>query len=143
MGPRAQIDVASGDVRRERRPLLGEYENREDGLVNNTGWAKFISREIAKAGLSEREFAELVGVAPTTVHNWATNGWTPVVDSLFKISEVLNVPLSTLLHAAGLPTTWYEAHMMPVRIVAKAAAGAKLTTAQAEHVAAFNKTLAD
>ena len=75
------------------------------------------------------------------VRNWTVNGYTPNVDSLLKIGEVLNVPPSTPFKKSGFPTWWASASHQPVRIVAKAAHQAKLTAEQADKVAAYIEEL--
>ena len=43
-------------------------------------------------GLSKKDFAELLGVTPTTVYLWERGQRTPPYDRLCRIAEVLEVP---------------------------------------------------
>ena len=44
-----------------------------------------------------KDLAEKLGVAPTTVSNWATNKAQPSIETLFEIADFLDVDVRTLL----------------------------------------------
>ena len=61
---------------------------------------KNISKNIAKyresAGMSQKEFAKRLGVAPSRVSNWETYANCPTIDILFEVCEVLGVSINDI-----------------------------------------------
>lgn len=51
----------------------------------------------AKKGLSQDEFAKVMGVSRQTVTNWERKEQLPDVNKIFLISKTLDVPMSELL----------------------------------------------
>jgi transcriptional regulator with XRE-family HTH domain len=72
-----------------------------------------------QVNLSQKDFAELLGVGQSAVAQWETNRVTPLHHNLTEIAKILGVSLSSLFHASneeGAPrfieaveVTWQEA----------------------------------
>ena len=52
---------------------------------------------LAEKKKQNKELAERLNVAPTTVSNWATNKSQPSIETLFEIAEFLEIDVRTLL----------------------------------------------
>lgn len=50
-----------------------------------------------KAGLTQNELAEKLGISPTGVGQWETGRRTPKIESIKKIASVLEIPFETLI----------------------------------------------
>ena len=57
----------------------------------------FIKEAREKAGLSQKELAELIGVAPNTMHGYESGKHDPKSDLLKKISAACHVSIDFLL----------------------------------------------
>ena len=61
---------------------------------------KNISKNITKyreqAGMSQKELAKRLGVAPSRVSNWETYANCPTIDILFEVCNVLNVSINDI-----------------------------------------------
>ena len=49
----------------------------------------FIKEAREKAGLSQKELAELIGVAPNTMHGYESGKHDPKADILYRVFDVL------------------------------------------------------
>lgn len=58
---------------------------------------------IKKAGLTGREFAELMGVSTNTVSDWNLRKATPKLDAFAQACAILDVPAPILLLVFGIP----------------------------------------
>lgn len=56
-----------------------------------------IKAVLAEKKKQNKDLAERLNVAPTTVSNWATNKSQPSIETLFKIAEYLQVDVRVLL----------------------------------------------
>lgn len=56
-----------------------------------------IKAVLAEKKKHNKELAERLNVAPTTVSNWATNKSQPSIETLFEIADYLQVDVRTLL----------------------------------------------
>lgn len=52
---------------------------------------------LAEKGEKNKELAEHLGIANSTVSRWATNDAQPSIETLFKIADFLKVDVRTLL----------------------------------------------
>lgn len=48
-------------------------------------------------GYSRAAFAELIGVTHSAVYNWEVRGRSPRAESIFKICQAMDLPLSVFL----------------------------------------------
>ena len=69
-------------------------------MINDDTIKKTICRNIAKyrkvAGLSQKEFAQKLGAAPSRVSSWETGANSTDIDTLFQICEILNVSINDM-----------------------------------------------
>mgnify|MGYP005811937319 CR=1 FL=1 len=56
-----------------------------------------IKAVLAEKKKQNKELAERLNVAPTTVSNWATNKSQPSIETLFEIADYLQVDVRILL----------------------------------------------
>lgn len=56
-----------------------------------------IKAVLAETGVSNRELADKIGVAPETVSRWCTNDTQPSIETLFEVAKVLDVDARELL----------------------------------------------
>ena len=56
-----------------------------------------IRAERKKAGLTQRELGERLGISPVGIAQWENGLRTPKIETLQKISDALNVPISKLM----------------------------------------------
>ncbi|HEX9503816.1 MAG TPA: helix-turn-helix transcriptional regulator [Patescibacteria group bacterium] len=61
-----------------------------------------IKAVLAEKGVTNKELAEALGIAPQTVSRWCTNDMQPSVEKLFAISKYLKIDVRELL----IPTKW-------------------------------------
>lgn len=54
-----------------------------------------------QAGMSQEKAAELVGVSRQAVTKWESGQTAPSTENLFRLAEVLNVPVERLLEQEG------------------------------------------
>lgn len=62
-----------------------------------------INEVLAEKGLTQKEFAKLVGVEQQTVSVWCSNKGQPTVERLFEIAAALNVAVADLIENATTP----------------------------------------
>ena len=55
------------------------------------------------AGLTQKQFADKLGVDRTTVVNWEKGRYIPNLNHLRKISEITNIPIDYILLPNPLP----------------------------------------
>ncbi len=69
-------------------------------MINDDTIKKTICKNIGKyrklAGLSQKEFAQKLGAAPSRVSSWETGANSTDIDTLFQICEVLNVSINDM-----------------------------------------------
>jgi transcriptional regulator with XRE-family HTH domain len=58
-----------------------------------------IKAVLAEKGVTNKELAEALGIAPQTVSRWCTNDMQPSVEKLFLVSKHLKVDIRELLVA--------------------------------------------
>jgi transcriptional regulator with XRE-family HTH domain len=56
-----------------------------------------IKAVLAEKGITNRELANELGKAETTVSRWCTNDMQPSLETLYEIAEVLDVDIRDLL----------------------------------------------
>lgn len=56
-----------------------------------------IKAVLAEKNMTNRELANQLGKAETTISRWCTNDMQPSIETLFEISEVLDVDVRQLL----------------------------------------------
>jgi transcriptional regulator with XRE-family HTH domain len=56
-----------------------------------------IKAVLAEKKKQNKDLAQMLKVAPTTVSNWATNKSQPSIETLFEIAEFLQVDVRSLL----------------------------------------------
>lgn len=66
----------------------------DDSIKKNI--SKNITKYREQAGLSQKEFAKRLGVAPSRVSNWETYANCPTIDILFDVCEVLGVSINDI-----------------------------------------------
>jgi len=57
---------------------------------------------LAEKGVTNKELAEALKIAPQTVSRWCTNDIQPSVEKLYAISKYLKIDVRELL----IPTKW-------------------------------------
>jgi putative transcriptional regulator len=57
---------------------------------------------LAEKGVTNKELAEALKIAPQTVSRWCTNDIQPSVEKLYDISKYLKIDVRELL----IPTQW-------------------------------------
>lgn len=69
-------------------------------MINDDTIKKTICKNIGKyrklAGLSQKEFAQKLGAAPSRVSSWETGANSTDIDTLFQICEILNVSINDM-----------------------------------------------
>lgn len=78
------------------------YDHAMSGSITFGEW---LLDELDRRELKQREFAEMLGVAPQTVSQWVTNTNPPTRRSCMLIARGLNVPLTEVEERAGAPIT--------------------------------------
>lgn len=58
--------------------------------------SKNIGKYREKAGLSQKELANKLGIVPSRISNWETGANCPTIDILFEVCEVLNVSINDI-----------------------------------------------
>lgn len=66
------------------------------------GIARRIWRIRRGARLTQKEFAQQIGVSATAVSQWETGEWPPKVDALARISKRFNVTIDELVFGEDL-----------------------------------------
>ena len=61
-----------------------------------------IKAVLAEKGVTNKELAESLKIAPQTVSRWCTNDMQPSIEKLYSISKYLKVDVRDLL----IPTKW-------------------------------------
>ena len=61
-----------------------------------------IKAVLAEKGVTNKELAEALKIAPQTVSRWCTNDIQPSVETLYFISRYLKIDVRELL----IPTNW-------------------------------------
>lgn len=61
-----------------------------------------IKAVLAEKGVTNKELAEALGIAPQTVSRWCTNDMQPSVEKLFSIAKYLKVDAKQLLNSTPL-----------------------------------------
>lgn len=61
-----------------------------------------IKAVLAEKGVTNKELAEALGIAPQTVSRWCTNDMQPSIEKLYSISKYLKTDVRELL----IPTNW-------------------------------------
>ncbi len=61
-----------------------------------------IKAGLAEKGVTNKELAEALKIAPQTVSRWCTNDIQPSVETLYSISQYLKIDVRELL----IPTSW-------------------------------------
>jgi len=57
---------------------------------------------LAEKGVTNKELAEALGIAPQTVSRWCTNDMQPSIEKLYSIAKQLKVDIRDLL----ISTKW-------------------------------------
>lgn len=65
-----------------------------------------------KNNMSQKELADLIGVKHNTISSWEKGTNTIDIDSLFKISKILNVDISTMFGASSQNLTYEETELI-------------------------------
>ncbi len=69
-------------------------------MVSDDTIRKTICRNIVKyrklAGLSQKEFAQKLGAAPSRVSSWETGANSTDIDTLFQICKILNISINAM-----------------------------------------------
>ena len=73
---------------------LGGVYMSDDSIKKNI--SKNITKYREQAGLSQKELAKRLGVAPSRVSNWETYANCPTIDILFEVCEVLGVSINDI-----------------------------------------------
>lgn len=73
----------------------------------------FIKEAREKAGFSQKELAEIVGVAPNTFHGYESGKHDPKSDLLVKIAQACNVSVDYLLGISG--QSYNDTKKIPLR----------------------------
>ena len=63
----------------------------------NSIFAKNLTRFRAQAGMMQKELAQQLQVSPATVSCWESGTYSPKLNTLYEICEVLNISLADLL----------------------------------------------
>ena len=58
--------------------------------------SKNIGKYREKAGLTQKELANKLGIVPSRISNWETGANCPTIDILFEVCEVLNVSINDI-----------------------------------------------
>lgn len=58
-----------------------------------------IKAALAEKGVTNKELAEALGIAPQTVSRWCTNDMQPSIEKLFSIAKYLKIDIRELLVA--------------------------------------------
>ena len=61
-----------------------------------------IKAVLAEKGVTNKELAEALGIAPQTVSRWCTNDMQPSIETLYKIAKYLKIDARDLL----ISVTW-------------------------------------
>jgi len=61
-----------------------------------------IKAVLAEKGVTNKELAEALGIAPQTVSRWCTNDMQPSIEKLYSIAKYLKIDVRELL----FPTKW-------------------------------------
>lgn len=64
-------------------------------------FASNLQQIMEKRGFSQKDLALKLGVSGTAVYHWVNGIKFPRIDILQKIAEVLDVPMTTLVHEGG------------------------------------------
>ena len=72
-----------------------KYSCKEGDIMNNLG--KKIKEERIKKGLTQQEFADLLYVSDKTISSYECGRTIPDINTLFKISNILDVNLYSLI----------------------------------------------
>ncbi len=56
-----------------------------------------IKKERKKAGMTQKELAEKLGVYQKDISRWETGERTPSIRNIYRICEVLDIPVNILL----------------------------------------------
>lgn len=56
-----------------------------------------IKAVLAEKGVTNKELAEALGIAPQTVSRWCTNDMQPSIEKLYSISKYLKIDIRELL----------------------------------------------
>lgn len=69
-------------------------------MISSDGIKKNISKNITKyrerAGLSQRELAQQLGITPSRISNWEQGANCPTIDILFEVCKALGVSINDI-----------------------------------------------
>lgn len=71
--------------------MILQKNNKEMNINEN------IKQERKKAGMTQKELAEKLSVYQKDVSRWETGERTPSIKNIYRICEVLDIPINTLL----------------------------------------------
>lgn len=68
-------------------------------------FGKMLAKLRKERNLTQQELADILNVSNKTISKWETNTTAPDIDSLKRLSQVLNVPVDVLLGNSNITTT--------------------------------------
>ena len=73
--------------------------------MTEISFGKMLAKLRKERNLTQQELADILNVSNKTISKWETNTTAPDIDSLKRLSQVLNVPVDVLLGNSNITTT--------------------------------------